>query len=141
MRVEYSTLGRGIVMTKEATVLVVEDNAIIRQIALLNLRRLGIHADTANNGEEAVQKFKLNDYDLILMDVAMPIMNGIDATEIIRDLEQAKGKRIPIIGVTASETRERCLSAGMDDYIIKPPDYQRILRKWLPQAFPERHVS
>jgi CheY-like chemotaxis protein len=121
--------------TKPPRVLVVDDNAVIRHIAVMNLRRFGIEADTAQTGQEAVEKYTLNAYDLILMDVAMPEKSGLEATQQIRQSEAGTGRRIPIVGVTASETRERCLSAGMDDYIIKPPDYERVLRQWLPEFF------
>jgi CheY-like chemotaxis protein len=123
-------------MKYEARVLVVDDNAVIRKIAVMNLRKFGIHADIAVNGREAVEKVAQKKYDLILMDVAMPELNGLHATELIR-LDEADGERTPIVGVTASESRDRCMQAGMDDYIIKPPDYERILRKWIPKHFIE----
>jgi CheY-like chemotaxis protein len=121
-------------MTSSVRVLVVDDNAIIRRIAIMNLKRFGINAEVAVNGVQAVELVSHNRYDLILMDVAMPELCGLGATELIRKAEH-NGVRTPIVGVTASESRERCIAAGMDDYIVKPPDYERILRKWLPQLF------
>jgi CheY-like chemotaxis protein len=124
-------------MTKFVKVLVVDDNAVIRKIAVMNLRRYGIEADVAVNGIEAVAMVAQNKYDLILMDVAMPELSGLRATELIR-IAEISGERTPIVGVTASESREKCMAAGMDDYIIKPPDYERILRTWIPQLFIEK---
>ena len=124
-------------MKEHARVLVVDDNAVIRKIAIMNLRRFGIEAEVAVNGREAVEKVANKKYDLILMDVAMPELNGLRATELIR-IDEADGERTPIVGVTASETRDRCMAAGMDDYIIKPPDYERILRKWIPEYLIEK---
>lgn len=101
----------------------------------MNLRRFGIHADIAVNGKQALEKVAQRQYDLILMDVAMPEVCGLEATRAIRNHERLSGRRVPIVAVTASESREKCLSAGMDDYICKPPDYERVLRKWLPNFF------
>lgn len=70
--------------------LVVEDNAIIRKIAVMNLEKLGVHADIAENGQQAVQKFRAAKYDLVLMDVAMPVLNGLHATEQIRAVEAGR---------------------------------------------------
>lgn len=117
-------------------VLVVEDNAIIRHVVRTNLRRYGLESDFAENGLRAVEQYSTNDYDLILMDVAMPIEDGVSATKRIREIEQGTGKRVPIIAITASATRADCLAAGMDDYVVKPPDYERVLRRWLPDIFP-----
>jgi len=91
--------------------------------------------DTANNGEEAVKLAKENDYSLILMDMQMPIMNGIDATLAIRKLPACQ--TIPILAMTANafiEDRERCLASGMNDFIAKPADPEVVFRmvyQWL----------
>jgi CheY-like chemotaxis protein len=126
-------------MNHQPTVLVVEDNAVVRKIADMNLRRFNVLGDFAENGEEAVEKFRQNEYDLILMDVAMPVMNGMRATELIRSAERFSGRRrVPIVAITASAEEAECLDAGMDDYITKPPDYARVLRRWLPDWFADR---
>lgn len=104
-------------------VLIVEDNEI--NIALIEnlLTRKNMSVDISMNGEEAVEKHFKNDYDIILMDIQMPKMNGYQATAAIREHEAESGRKIPIIALTAyamEEDKEKCLSAGMDDYLSKP---------------------
>ncbi|MBF0474296.1 MAG: PAS domain S-box protein [Deltaproteobacteria bacterium] len=104
-------------------VLLVEDNQINQLIAKALLIKAGHCVDIANNGAEAVEKFAEGDYDLILMDVQMPVMDGFKATRIIRQKEELSGKHIPIIAMTAyamKGDRERCLNSGMDEYLTKP---------------------
>ncbi|MGE5515753.1 MAG: response regulator [Bacteroidota bacterium] len=116
-------------------ILVAEDNAINQQVAVGLLTKLGHRADVADDGREAVTLVERCDYDLVLMDMQMPHMDGIAATRIIRDLPGAKA-RVPIIAMTAnamSGDRDACLAAGMDDYIAKPIDRQRladVLGRW-----------
>jgi CheY-like chemotaxis protein len=114
-------------------VLVVEDNPIVRRIAQLHLRRYAIDVHTAIDGIEAVEANHLHNYDLILMDIQMPRMNGIDAVKKIRAEEKSSGRaRVPIVAVTAGALTTACIEAGMDDYVDKPADYDRILTNWLP---------
>jgi len=118
-------------------VLVVEDNPIISKITGRTLERFGCNPEYACNGQEALTKFHECEYDLILMDVCMPVMNGIEATRMIRNFEACEGnKHVPIVAVTAAAEKEECLEAGMDDHLVKPPNYELILRRWLPQLFP-----
>ena len=117
-------------LDKDLSVLLVEDNKINQKIAIFNLQKAGYLIDLAENGEEAVQKFQTGKYDLILMDILMPVMNGFKATEQIRAIESQKkthdfgsNERIPIVALTANAMkgdREACLAAGMDGYISKP---------------------
>jgi CheY-like chemotaxis protein len=103
-------------------VLVAEDNVVNQKVAVHMLDRLGLRADVAANGREAVEMFGLLPYDVIFMDCQMPEMNGYDAATEIRRLEGAH-RRIVIIAMTAEVLggcRDRCLQAGMDDYISKP---------------------
>ena len=103
-------------------VLLAEDNAVNRMVASGMLRRLGCHVDLAENGAEAVVKARLNNYDFILLDCLMPEMDGWTAALEIRRAGAA-GARTPIIATTANATsadRDRCLNAGMDDYLAKP---------------------
>lgn len=108
---------------KEANILLVEDNTINQKITLLTLKPLVKNIDTATNGKEALDKFGTSSYDLILMDIQMPVMSGLVASEKIRGLESSTNEHVPIIAITANAMlgdKERCLSAGMDDYISKP---------------------
>jgi signal transduction histidine kinase/CheY-like chemotaxis protein len=107
---------------KMPRVLVAEDNTINRRVAVLQLQRLGYHADAVANGREAVQMWERFPYDAILMDCQMPEMDGYAATTMIRERER-NGSHIPIIALTANAMKgdeEVCLRAGMDGYIPKP---------------------
>jgi signal transduction histidine kinase/CheY-like chemotaxis protein len=114
-------------------ILVAEDNQINRLVISTQLSKLGHRAEVVVDGFEALKKATAGDYDLLLMDCEMPGMDGYEATRRIR---QARRDRLPIIAVTAhamSGDRERCLAAGMDDFISKPIDMQhlaRVLARW-----------
>lgn len=106
-------------------VLVVEDYEANWMILMAHLKHLGYVSELAKNGNEAVECFRKNRYDLILMDVQMPEMDGLEATRIIRQIEKERPdhKPVPIIAVTANTTaedRQNCLNAGMNDFIAKP---------------------
>jgi PAS domain S-box-containing protein len=104
-------------------ILLAEDNAINRRVATGMLERLGCEVDCVNNGKLAVDAFERGRYDMILMDVQMPEMDGYRATAEIREKEQVAGTHIPIIAMTAHAMhidRRRCLEAGMDGYLPKP---------------------
>jgi signal transduction histidine kinase/CheY-like chemotaxis protein len=104
-------------------VLVAEDNAINQRLVTRLLEKAGYPYKLANNGEEALQSVLTEHFDLVLMDVQMPLMDGKDSTRGIRASEKAGGRRIPIIALTAHAMqgdRERCLECGMDDYLAKP---------------------
>jgi CheY-like chemotaxis protein len=118
--------------TEQVRVLVVEDSSVLCRIAELKLQKLGLAVDVVHNGREAVEAYQRNSYALILMDVHMPEMCGLEATRTIRTLESGKDHHVPIIAVTASDSEDNCLNAGMDDYVRKPADYDRIIEKWLP---------
>ena len=123
-----------------ARVLLVEDNRTNQQVALGILKKLGLKADAVANGEEAVKAVALIPYDLVLMDVQMPVMDGFEATRRIRRQQAAhQTPAIPIIAMTAHAMRgdkEKCLAAGMNDYLSKPVVAQvviEMLMRWLPQ--------
>jgi PAS domain S-box-containing protein len=125
---------------EDLRILVAEDNKVNREVAIRNLQRLGLQADAVVNGEEAIKALATEPYDLVLMDVQMPDMDGIEAARIIRDPNSTvRCHEIPIIAMTASALqgdRERCLEAGMNDYIAKPVSLQALavaLDAWLPQ--------
>jgi two-component system sensor histidine kinase/response regulator len=104
-------------------ILVAEDSLPNQKLALGLLKRWGHTADVADNGRAAVEAWQRGQYDLILMDVEMPELDGLDATREIRRLEAGTGRRVPIVAMTAkamSGDREQCLSAGMDGYVSKP---------------------
>jgi CheY-like chemotaxis protein len=108
---------------KDIRILLVEDNIINQKITLLTLKPLVRSIDSVTNGKEALDMLGTNNYDLILMDIQMPVMNGLTATEKIRALESTTNTHIPIIAITANAMigdKEKCISSGADDYISKP---------------------
>jgi signal transduction histidine kinase/CheY-like chemotaxis protein len=109
-------------------ILLVEDNLVNQRVAMTMLGKMGHQIKLATNGLEALEQWRRSDFDLILMDVQMPVMTGLQATMQIRR-EEAIGAHVPIVAMTASamsEERDRCLAAGMDDFISKPVSYQVI---------------
>ncbi len=126
-----------------ARILVAEDNRVNREVALRNLMKLGLQADPAINGADAVEALSASSYDLVLMDVQMPEMDGFEATRIIRDAHSnVRHHDIPIIAMTASAMpgdRERCLDSGMNGYLTKPVSIEalvEVLNIWLPRSNP-----
>lgn len=119
-------------------ILLVEDEPINREIAQALLEDVGFTVDLAEDGAKAIELVKANAYDLILMDMQMPHVNGLDATRQIRQL--AKGGTVPIIAMTANafaEDRELCLEAGMNDFIAKPVSTSLLYQKlctWLKKS-------
>lgn len=112
-------------------ILVADDNPVNQKLIYYSLKRF-YDIETANNGAEAISVVKNMNIDLILMDLAMPVMDGAQATEQIRLLEQNRNKRIPIIFVTTSDIerdRLNCLSMGADDYLVKPVDTETLISK------------
>jgi PAS domain S-box-containing protein len=107
--------------------LLAEDDQTIRNLLQVMLQRSNYEIDIAENGQEAVDMWESGNYDLILMDVQMPLLNGFEATAAIRGKENSRGGHIPIIAMTAhalKEDEQRCLAAGMDAYISKPIDFR-----------------
>ncbi|RLD94316.1 MAG: hypothetical protein DRJ29_06170 [Bacteroidetes bacterium] len=129
--------GKPGIALKDAKILLVEDNAINQKIVLLSLNKLVNRIDVASNGKQALEMFGSKQYDLILMDIMMPIMDGIVATQKIREIESTGDRHVPIVAVTANALagdRENCLAAGVDDYIAKPFTTEMLIRKmrnWL----------
>ncbi|MEO0900083.1 MAG: response regulator [Bacteroidota bacterium] len=119
------------------SLLLVEDNVINQKIAFRMLEKLGIKVELAKNGVEAIEHIEQDSFDLVLMDVQMPEMDGLTATRLLR--KQIPKESLPIIALTANamrEDRDRCLQAGMNDYLakpFKPLDLKDILVKWIGQ--------
>ncbi|PQO43047.1 response regulator [Blastopirellula marina] len=110
-------------------ILLAEDNLVNQKLAVLLLEKRGHMATVVNDGSQAVAAYREGGFDLILMDVQMPILDGMAATAEIRRIEQASGTHIPIIAMTAHAMkgdRERCLDAGMDGYVTKPINAQAL---------------
>ena len=118
-------------------VLVVEDTRINQKVVLNQLKLLGYESDCVNNGQEALDRLVESDVDIVLMDCQMPVLDGYQATQALREREESFGEHTVVIGLTAyamAGDREKCLAAGMDDYLAKPVSVERlgaVLEQWL----------
>jgi len=121
-------------------ILVAEDNLINQQLIAAQLKSLGYNADYALNGAEALELWKDEKYDLLMTDIRMPVMDGIELVKQLRSMEIDGSQPAPIIAITANAMQEdvtRCRKAGIDDVIAKPvglDDLERTLKKWLPDG-------
>jgi signal transduction histidine kinase/CheY-like chemotaxis protein len=122
----------------DSRILLVEDNQTNQRVATAILKKMGLKADIAKNGAEAVDRYKKEKYDIVLMDCQMPVMDGYDATRAIRAYEKENGfAHIAIVAMTANNMKgdqDRCLDAGMDDHVSKPinfKEFHETLFKWL----------
>ena len=119
-------------------VLVAEDNEHNQLLIELLLKKQGVESVMVNNGAEAIENLRQNSYDLVFMDLEMPVMGGFEAVAAIREDEKKKGTRMSIVALSAhapEEQREPCIAAGMDDYLMKPLDVkalQAMLRRFAP---------
>ncbi len=124
--------------TRPEKILVAEDNAVNQTVIVMQLEKLGFTADITGDGEEALAATRRTDYDLLLTDCHMPILDGLELTAAIREDEKTSGRHLPIIAITANALQgeaEHCLKAGMDDYVSKPVELKKLvekLEKWLP---------
>lgn len=123
---------------KKGRILLAEDSPANQVVSMALLDRAGFEVDVVENGQQAVEAFVENDYDLILMDLRMPLLNGLEATRTIRSRED--GGTIPIIALTANASKhdvDRCRASGMDDFVAKPVDKKRllsVLERYLPPS-------
>ena len=116
---------------KKIRVLLVEDDEVNAKAARIILEQLGCTVDVASNGTQAVEHFRDREYDLILMDWQMPLMNGIEATARIRSMPG--GASMPIIGTTTGKSHDECLRAGMNEVVPKPFLFEKmryVLSRW-----------
>ena len=123
-------------------VLVAEDDPTIRQMIGTLLSRRDVPCGLAEDGEDAVQTWETGDFDVILMDVQMPNLDGLGATRIIREKEEARGGHVAIIAMTAHtmpEDKAACFGAGMDDYLSKPIVFGELLS--LIEKYAERETG
>lgn len=110
---------------EDLKILLAEDNAVNQRLMKLLLSQMKIEVDVASDGKEAFEMYKQKAYDLIFMDVQMPVLDGVESTKLIRELEQTSGSlhRVFIIALTGSELdqyKDSCFEVGMDDFIEKP---------------------
>ena len=129
------TIPDKVIQEQHLKILLVEDNVVNQKVATRILEKLGYKTEIANNGLEAIEKIKLNDYDIVFMDLLLPVIDGLEATKRIREL--LKGKRNPkVIAMTADtmvSNKEACVEAGMNDYVNKPirvEELRDLLKKW-----------
>jgi len=118
-------------MEEKLSILLVEDNILNQRIVTFSLKKYNHNVTIANNGLEAIDKFKENQFDVILMDIMMPEMDGLEATMKIREMETVAnlGTRTPIIALTANtmdNDRDKCISYGMDEFMAKPFDIEKL---------------
>jgi signal transduction histidine kinase/DNA-binding response OmpR family regulator len=119
----------GLPASRPLQVLVAEDHPVNRQYMAALLENLGHHAHFTSNGQEAVEALCRRRYDVVLMDLHMPVLDGVGATRAIRALPDAARSTVPIVALTAdafAETRDRCLVAGMNDFLTKPVSVQKL---------------
>ena len=120
-------------------ILLAEDNEVNRMVARTMLDRLGHDVDEVRHGKEALEALQSQQYDLVFMDVQMPVMNGLEATKAIR-LFEGERRHTPLIAMTAyamKGDRERCLAVGMDDYVSKPvreTELREVIERWTPST-------
>jgi CheY-like chemotaxis protein len=124
---------------RHARILLAEDNALVRRVTRFQLKELQYGVDIVENGEEAVAATGTGHYELVLMDMRMPEMDGLEATRAIRATERENGRHVIVVALTANVLdgdREACMDAGMDDFLTKPLELnalREVLERWLPE--------
>lgn len=119
-------------------VLVVEDDDTLRSVISFQMKHLGLECLVAKDGAQALELFAKHRVALVLMDVQMPAMDGLEASRAIRQIEEEEElSRTPIVAVTASPDRERCYQAGMNDFLFKPvsiSELQKVIDRWIRES-------
>jgi CheY-like chemotaxis protein len=126
---EDNVISRPVMTLALPRVLVAEDNPVNQRLTMVTLARLGLSADLVENGADAVDAAANHHYAAILMDIDMPVMDGLQATAEIRKQEASRRTRTPILALTASEVPDRaaaCLAAGMDAHLAKPASLEAL---------------
>lgn len=119
-------------MNVRPTVLIIEDDPVLQMVANLSLRDLAVDVCIAPNGQKALEKIGEHDPSLILTDVQLPVLTGIEIAELVRIKERETGKHVPIIGVSADpDWYQKALLSGMDAFVLKPANYKQIVEFWL----------
>ncbi len=118
-------------MSERLSILLVEDNVLNQRIVTFSLKKYNHEVVIANNGEEALELFKTTKFDVILMDIMMPVMDGLEATVKIREFEKNNqvADQTPIIALTANtmdNDRDKCISYGMNEFMAKPFDIEKL---------------
>ena len=107
----------------DVRVLIVEDNPLNQQLLTAMLELMRCEVTVASDGKEGASLYQQEEFDIVLMDILMPIMDGFETTKVIRNFESISGRRVPIVAITAlamPDDKQKCLDAGMDDYLSKP---------------------
>lgn len=107
-------------------VLVAEDDPILALVIRMQLNSLGYAVEIAQNGADAVEIYQKEPVKLVLMDIAMPVLDGLEATARIREIEKSTKNRATIVAVTGQSSKAECIEAGMDDFIQKPVALERL---------------
>ncbi|MBD0427258.1 ATP-binding protein [Aquisalinus flavus] len=127
--------------------LIAEDNMVNQMVLRAMLEPVACSLHIANNGAEAVEFYQQHDFDFVLMDVSMPVMDGLEATRQIKQIQKQRGTHVPVIGITAHamhEDQTRCRAAGMDDYLPKPVRKEAVMElisSWLEQKKAEKKIN
>jgi two-component system sensor histidine kinase/response regulator len=139
---EHIDLSEELATIKGARILLVEDNELNQEVAVGLLGEAGLSVDVADNGQIALEKLDLQNYDLVLMDMQMPVMDGIAATRWLR--QQQRFAQLPVVAMTANampQDRERCAQAGMNDHVAKPIEPEELFRALLRWIQPRHQVK
>lgn len=130
-------INRSSYIPKTVRLMVAEDNKVNQTLAKITLERMGLKPVIASSGEEAVKEVGNSDFDIIFMDVQMPVMDGLEATRQIRTYAKHQPVIVAMTGMGLDSDREDCLKAGMNDFLVKPiqpEDYERMISKWVTSA-------